>query len=278
MKTAVILSGLALAASAAAQDSLISIPAGLCAGVLGSANCDQTESTAGGLINVPLNACVAALGTAKCNQASTASGNQGSLISVPLNVCLAVLGEAECNQKATAPGGLIDIPINLCLAVLGETQCNQNTGSSASATVPAISAISPSEIVIPSVAPTAAQPITVVPSAPAVLGASSVPAIAPAPVASWPAALGSAGSSVVVIGTTSTTTWCPESAIPTTLIPSPSGPAVAVAPTGAVPQPSTPATRPSSGVTPAYTGAAGHLEISGLTIALGALAIIGFQL
>jgi hypothetical protein len=31
-------------------------------------------------------------------------------------------------------------------------------------------------------------------------------------------------------------------------------------------------------VTPAYTGAAGRMEMSGMAVALGAMAIIGFQL
>lgn len=307
MKNAIILSSLVLVTLSVAQDSLISIPVGLCAGILGDATCKQTASAPGGLIDVPLNACIAALGDAKCQQASTASGDQESLISVPINICIGVLGDVTCNQKATAPGGLIDIPLNLCLAVLGDADCKQNAGGPGSPVIgTATGIISQAPTVIPTV-PTMATSTpctTTIESSTTDMAETTVPVVipmtsihAPKPISEISSVtsivtLTGSESPITYIHETSTSTSCAEkpamatpssattltSAVvpvsaPTTLILLPS--AGAVAPTGVVPHGSS---QPATAVTPLYTGAADHLKISSAVAAIGLMAAMGFQL
>ncbi|KAE8335356.1 hypothetical protein BDV24DRAFT_169299 [Aspergillus arachidicola] len=129
-------------------DSLVSVPIGLCAGILGKAFCGGNPPATNGLLNVPVHACIAAVGVAKCSEAISSAGSGGELINVPVSACVAGLGKAQCDQLPTS-NGLINIPINVCLAALGQANCG---GHEAPATT------TPPIITSPPTAPGAVDP------------------------------------------------------------------------------------------------------------------------
>ena len=51
-----------------------------------------------GLLGLPINLCAGIIGSANCNQEISNSGGSADLISVPFNICAGVLGSADCTQ------------------------------------------------------------------------------------------------------------------------------------------------------------------------------------